>query len=312
MYEDTDTTATAHFKSAADRGVKVRIIFDTNGEKSNNTTAYNTLSGYTGSGGGSISVVWANTLFNYTHEKSIVVDAAIPAKAYAGIFTGNLSSQYYATSRDFLFYENDANDVAAIETTFNSDFSNGGGTKATYSPANYVPVTGDHLVWSSTNTSSPATVGNARSAILAVINGATKTLILDEEEMSDSGITTALQNAATRGVSVKLSMTIATGSGTISLLNTMKAAGVQIVEYPSSGNYLYIHAKVIVADYGTSAETVFLGSENCSSNSLNSNRELGLVFTDAMSSTAPSIIQSLNTTLTSDFACAAGTGCKTF
>ena len=173
MYEDTDTIATTHFKAAADRGVKIRIIFDTNGEKSNNTTAYNALSGYTGSGGGSISVVWANTMFADTHEKSIVVDAAIPAKAYAGIFTANMSSQYYSTSRDFLFYENDANDVAAIETTFNSDFSNGGGTKTTYSPSNYVPVTGDHLVWSSTNTTSPATLGNARAAILALINGAT-------------------------------------------------------------------------------------------------------------------------------------------
>ena len=130
--------------------------------------------------------------------------------------------------------------------------------------------------------------------------------------MSDSGMATALENAATRGVSVKLSMTSSTSSGTVSILTAMKAAGVQIVEYPATGNYLYIHAKVIVADYGTSAETVFLGSENFSSNSLNNNRELGLIFTDAMSSTAQSIIQSLNTTLTSDFSCPSGSGCKAF
>jgi len=89
----------------------------------------------------------------------------------------------------------------------------------------------------------------------------------------------------------------------------MKGAGVQIVQYPSSGNHLYIHAKVIIADQGTATEAAYLGSINCSTNSLNNNRELGLILTDSTSSTAASIIQSLNSTLTSDFSCPSGSGC---
>jgi phosphatidylserine/phosphatidylglycerophosphate/cardiolipin synthase-like enzyme len=287
MYEDTDTTMTTHFINAGKAGVKVRIILDTNGEKSNNTAAYNALTGQT-----NVSVVWANKSFADTHEKSLIIDAAISGKAMAAIYTGNLSSQYYSTSRDFLIYENDPNDVAAMETTFNSDFSNGGGT--TYTPSGYTPPTGDDLVWSPTN---------ARTAITAVINNATTTLTLDEEEMSDTGIGNALAAAASRGVVVKLALTASTSSSTTSVLNTIKAAGGHIVTYPSSGSGLYIHAKAIVADFGLATETAFMGSENCSTNSLQNNRELGIVLTDSTSTNSKSIISSLNDVLLSDTAC---------
>ncbi len=299
MYEDTDTIATTHFISAANRGVRVRIIFDTNGERSNNTAAFNALTGATITGGGSISVVWANTSFAFTHEKSIIIDAAIASKAYAGIFTANLSSQFYASSRDFLFYENNAADVAAMETAFNSDFTNGNGSS--YSPAGYTPPTGTDLVWSPTN---------ASSAILAVIAGASHTLTIDEEEMESSTMASALEAAALRGVTVKVAVTTSVAS--TSLLTTMKADGVKIAEYPGNGSELYIHAKVIIADFGFSNETVFLGSENFSNGSLTSNRELGLVFTDATSSTSQSIISSLNTTLQADVACQSDISCSMF
>ena len=71
-------------------------------------------------------------------------------------------------------------------------------------------------------------------------------------------------------------------------------AGVKLATYAHSP--LYIHAKVIVADYGTSAAKVFVGSENFSYTSLTENRELGLITSD------PGIMMSLNATLTSDFA----------
>jgi len=302
MYEDTDTTATTHFISAANRGVKVRIILDTNGEYSNNTTAYNALNGATITGGGSISVVWADTIFADTHEKSMIIDSAIPSKAQAGIFTANLSSQYYATSRDFLLYENDPNDIAAMETTFNSDFTNGTACArakgCTYSPSGYTPPTGDDLVWSPTN---------ATSALLAVIQSAKHTLTIDEEEMESSTMSAALVTAANNGVVVKVAIT--TSEGTASLLTEMKAAGITIAEYPGTGTELYIHAKIILADVGYSNENAFLGSENFSSNSLNNNRELGLVFNDSTSTTSQSIITSLNTTLQADVACQSDSHC---
>jgi hypothetical protein len=53
---------------------------------------------------------------------------------------------------------------------------------------------------------------------------------------------------------------------------------------------LYIHAKMILTDYGQSGQQSFVGSENFSNPSLTESRELGLPLTD------PAILQSLNTT----------------
>ena len=50
--------------------------------------------------------------------------------------------------------------------------------------------------------------------------------------------------------------------------------------YSSSTGY-YIHAKTVIADFGTSTAKAFAGSENFSSNSLNDNRELGLITSDS-------------------------------
>jgi cardiolipin synthase A/B len=51
-----------------------------------------------------------------------------------------------------------------------------------------------------------------------------------------------------------------------------------------------------VADYGTGTAKIFLGSQNFSSTSLTSNRELGLIITDT------GVISSVNATLSADFA----------
>jgi phosphatidylserine/phosphatidylglycerophosphate/cardiolipin synthase-like enzyme len=76
-----------------------------------------------------------------------------------------------------------------------------------------------------------------------------------------------------------------------SAFTTLAAAGVSVHTYAKSAP-LYIHAKVIISD-DTEA---FVGSENFSSNSLNKNRELGLIVTD------PATLVSLQTTFEKDYA----------
>lgn len=262
MYELADTQAQTILGQMAAKGVKVRVILDQNGEKSNNTTAYNYLSTH------GVSVHWANPKYNLTHQKTITVDGV-----KSMIMTLNLTSRYYSTSRDYAVIENDANDVAAIETTFNADFSN----------ASVTPPVGDDLVWSPTN---------SQTALLGLINGAKKSLQVEEEEMEDSAVVSALASAQTRGVTVQV---IAENqSSYYSYFNQLKASGVKVVTYPTNGP-LYIHAKMILADYGTTTAKMFLGSENISSTSLTANRELGLIYVD------PTSMSSYNTTFISDF-----------
>ena len=262
MYEFVDTKAEQLLAQAASSGVTVRVILDQNGEKSSNTAAFTYLSSH------GVQVHWANPTYAFTHQKTITVDGATSA-----IMTLNLTTQYYSTSRDFAVIENNPQDVAAIETTFNADFAN-----STITPA---PAT--DLVWSPTN---------AQTAILNVINSAKHTLTVENEEMAYATITNALVSAAARGVLVQVIMTN-DANDYASAFNQLVAAGVEVSTYAYTAS-LYIHAKVILADYGSPGAQVFIGSENFSNGSLNKNRELGLILTDA------AIMQSLDGTLTAD------------
>jgi uncharacterized protein (TIGR03437 family) len=263
MYELTDTHAEQLLVQAASARVTVRVILDQNREKSSNTAAYNYLNSH------GVQAHWANPKYSATHQKTITVDGAITA-----IMTLNLTSQFYASSRDFALIENDANDVAAIEATFEADFNSSAVT----------PREGYDLVWSPTN---------SQSAILSVINGAQHSLAIQNEEMGDTNITNALLSAAARGVLVQVIMTN-TANNYSAEFNQLVAGGVEVATYAPSAP-LYIHAKVILADYGSSGARAFLGSENFSSASLTRNRELGLTLSD------PATLQSIAGTLTSDF-----------
>lgn len=189
--------------------------------------------------------------------------------------SGNLTSQYYATSRDFAVIDTNLVDVGAIEKVFNADF-----TGATVTPGD-----GDNLTWSPTD---------AQTSLLAVINSATSTLQVENEEMADPAVTSALVAQAKSGVVVRITMTANSSYDTA--FDQLKAAGAQIHLYPNTSTAFYIHAKVILADFSLATHTSYVGSINFSDYSLNKNRELGFITHD------DAITAGLNTALTSDFA----------
>lgn len=263
MYELTDMTVADALAKAAAAGLTVRVILDQNSEKTSNTPAYNYLEQ------NKVGAHWANPAYAVTHQKTITVDQATSA-----IMTLNLTPNYYSTSRDFAVITNNAADVAAIEATFNADFTN----------AAITPPTGDNLVWSPTN---------SLSSLEALINGAAHSLLISQEEFSEISIQSALVAALQRGVIVTLVQENIGGDYT-SALNALKSAGAKIAVYTSNKGY-YIHAKTVLADYGTATAKLFLGSENFSTASLTKNRELGLIFSDAACMTG------VYTAITKDF-----------
>ncbi|MGA2537515.1 MAG: phospholipase D-like domain-containing protein [Terracidiphilus sp.] len=263
MYELSDTQVTSLLTTAAGNGLAVRVILDQNNEKANNLAAYNSLTA------GKVSVHWANPIYACTHQKTITIDSTTSA-----IMTLNLTPEDYATTRDFAVITNDAADVAAIETTFNADFTN----------ASITPPTGDNLVWSPTN---------SRSALTTLIEGAKKSLLISQEEFDDAGIQTLVEAALRRGVAVTLVQENLGGTYS-KVLNSLKAAGAVIATFSSKTGY-YIHAKTVLADYGTASASLFVGSENFSTDSLNDNRELGLLFND------PGCMTGVYTAITKDF-----------
>ena len=128
---------------------------------------------------------------------------------------------------------------------------------------------------------------------MSLINGAQQSLDVEEEEFGDTALVNAVVADAQRGVAVRVVAENEGGSYT-SELNKVIAAGGQVKTYTSSTGY-YIHAKAIVADYGTSSAKVFQGSENFSDNSLNHNRELGLIISDS------GVISGIESAFNSDF-----------
>jgi phosphatidylserine/phosphatidylglycerophosphate/cardiolipin synthase-like enzyme len=263
MYELIDTTAENDLTAAAKRGVDVRVILDAHLEKSRNTATYDYLKAH------KVHVTWAPSGVTY-HQKTLTVDDKTSV-----IMTLNMTSEYYAGTRDFAVIDTGKADVAAVVATFNADFSH---KKVT-------PPDGADLVWSPTN---------SQAAILAVIGAARRTLAVENEEMGDPVITSALEAAAKRGVDVTITMT--GESNWDRAFSALVKAGAHVRTYKNSTTVLYIHAKAVVADAGSSAEQMFVGSENFSAASLRRNRELGL------RTTSKPVISAVAAVLAADYA----------
>jgi phosphatidylserine/phosphatidylglycerophosphate/cardiolipin synthase-like enzyme len=267
IYTLRDLTAEDDLAADAKRGVNVRVILDQHLEKKVNTTTYNYLRGH------GVYVAWAPKTITY-HQKTLTIDDTTSV-----VMTLNLVSADYAGTRDFAVIDTGRADVAAIVTTFNADYTGHG--------KGYAPPVGTDLVWSPTN---------SQGVILSVINGATKTLAIENEEMGYPKVTDALIAAAGRGVSITVTMT--DQKTWHSAFKALTKAGVHVRTLRDSKKVLYIHAKAIVADAGLSGQQVFLGSENFSMASLRRNRELGI------RTSQPAVIGTVNAALARDYASA--------
>jgi cardiolipin synthase A/B len=257
MYELSDPTAESILIADHKRGVGVRVLLDRDYEGSVNESAYSTLSA------AGVSVAWANDSKIF-HQKTITVDGSESA-----IMTGNLTSQYYSTTRDFVVMDSQPADVAAIESVFNSDWT---GAAPSPGPA------GLDLLWSP----------GSESQIVDLVASAAHSVVVENEEMDSTAVEGALEADAERGVSVTVIMTA--NSEWDPAFARLEAAGVRTVLYPDSASSLYIHAKAIDVD----SARAFIGSQNLSTSSLEHNRELGILTSSA------SIVGALNGTLFAD------------
>ena len=258
MYELSDAAAEQILIADHQRGVQVRVLLDKKySGGSVNQAAYSTLSA------AGVSVAWTNSSEIF-HQKTITVDHAVSA-----IMTGNLTSKYYATTRDFVVMDGQPADVAAIDSVFGSDWSG-----AAPSPG----PPGSDLVWSP----------GSQQQLVALIDSASRSVVVENEEMDSAAMENALEGDARRGVAVTVIMT--SDSEWDSAFSRLEAAGVHVVLYADRASTLYIHAKVIEVD----SARAFVGSENFSTASLDYNRELGIL------TTAPGVIAPLGLILLSD------------
>jgi phosphatidylserine/phosphatidylglycerophosphate/cardiolipin synthase-like enzyme len=195
------------------------------------------------------------------------------------VMTMNLDTDAPKDNREFLADDVNAPDIAEAESIFEADYA-----------STDITPTGDLVV-------APSPQNDAVSALVSLINGATKSVDVESEEFDDSGkdteelVFSALAAKAKAGIAVHMVLEDSTDSSQTTAVSSLQAAGAQVVGYSCSGN-LDIHAKAIVVD----GARAYVGSENLSGGSLGYNRELGVIFSEA---TAVSTVYS---TITTDFA----------
>jgi cardiolipin synthase A/B len=264
MYELVDETEVRALETAAQRGVIVRVLLDQKyGVKAKNQRAFDELASH------GVQVRWADagTIF---HAKVTTFDGTT-----SNISTANLTSQYYAATRDAEIVDTYPVHVKAIEQTFANDWN--GGDPATDEAG------APGLVWSP----------DSESAMVDLLKSAKTSVDFMSEELSDPYIYRALASDAARGVRCRIVMTDspdwATGFA------TAKQSGCAVHVVPDTPAGFYVHEKLIVID----GQRMMVGSQNASYSSLAFNRELSIVLTK---SEAPDILKQVETTFGADFA----------
>ena len=243
MYLITDHPIEQALIAAAKRGVAVKVILDQYpyGLVGDASDAYATLTS------GGVNVQYAPSRFVFDHAKTMVVDSTT---AFFG--SANFTYDGLNANREYDVETTEAATVAAVQSVFDADWN---GTEAGQQPRS-------HLLLSP----------GSESALVSLIQGATRRLDLEEEEAPDANLTSALEAAAKRGVAVHLiepeTSSNRSGPGAYQLAQ-LAASGVDVSLLKDP----YVHAKLIIAD-----RSVEVGSENLSHNSLYDNREVGAIF----------------------------------
>jgi cardiolipin synthase A/B len=265
MYELTDPAAVQALTDAHRRGVDTRVILDAAFHgRATNAAAFTELSG------AGVGVKWAPNGVIY-HQKTITVDDATSA-----VGTGNLTPQYYPTSRDAWVLDTAPADVAAIAATFDTDY--------TAAPAGRPPAAAPapDLTWS------PA----ARAAFLQRIDRAGQSIDVTSEELKDRAVISALDQAAHRGVRCRIVLT--ENPAWANAVAEVSAAGCSVHLLPARRTALYMHEKILLTD----STMLVIGSQNLSTASLLENRELSLALDTSI---APELITAVAATFDADF-----------
>lgn len=268
MYQLSDRKAQGALKAAAKRGVKVRVLLDSDpeggGGKKLNQAAYDDLK----ANGVEVKWAWSGTLW---HQKSIIRDGNT-----AAIMTCNLYAPFYPVTRDYAVITHNTATASGMESTFDRDWNN---TQSP--PSKGAAPKGSELIWSP----------GAQPGLVNLIDSARPgtTLYAEDEQLDSPPIEKALISAARRGVTVNLTMT--NSPSWASELATLAAGGVHVRLYQPRAR-IYIHSKAL----SVNNDTAYVGSANFTTEMTDQNRNVGIITTDR------TVVDGITSTMAKDFA----------
>ena len=249
MFTDYDTTGqlVQALIARAQAGVDVRVLIDPHpyvgpSHSDPSAAAVQALEQ------GGVKVEDSSPDFRYTHEKAMVIDGKT-----AYIMTCNFTNAAFSSNREYAVVDHDPTDVAEVSNIFRADWN-----RQDYTPSD------PNLVVSPTN---------SHQQLLDLIDSARHSIVVQCEVIGDQRIADALGARAQDGVDIKV-MLSRLGSKTDDRESQQLAdEGITQVEF---NRHIKMHAKAIVVD----GQRAYIGSENLSTNSLDHNRELGLITQD--------------------------------
>ncbi|HEU0116967.1 MAG TPA: phospholipase D-like domain-containing protein [Thermomicrobiales bacterium] len=258
VYLLSDSQMIAALERAHDRGVPVRVLLEQHPFGGNGSTpdVYARLQK------AGVDVRWTNPAFTFSHVKLFIFDDDA-----AAIMNLNLTASAFTRNREFAIVTTQPAAVRTAMAIFAADWTRGPEPNP------------DPLVVSPTN---------SREALLGLIGGARRSLDIYAEVMRDPEAMRAVEDAARRGVQVRLIMSGQPNDDNGKQRAELAAAGVQVRLL----NRLYIHAKMILVD----GQRAFVGSQNFTATSLDQNREVGIVVDD------PAVLARIEKTFAADFA----------
>jgi phosphatidylserine/phosphatidylglycerophosphate/cardiolipin synthase-like enzyme len=256
IYLLTDDDIIDALIARARAGVEVRVVLNKSfpGNSSDMQPVYDRLAA------GRVKVVWAPAAFTFMHAKTLVVD-----DRSAWIMTMNLTVAGSSGNREYLVEDKEPTDVAQASALFDADYAN-----RAHTPTRALLV-------------APV---NARQTLAELVAGATRSVDLEGETLSDDRLTASIVEAKRRGVSVRvvLARDSTPTPARVESVAALKAAGVPVVAFGAasgsgSATTPYVHAKMILVD----GARAYVGSANFTANALDSNREIGVIVRESAS-----------------------------
>lgn len=257
MYLLSDKTIITALEDAKNRGVAVSVLLEQHpfGGGNLNQKTYQELASK------GISVKWTNPAFSLTHEKAVVIDSQ---KVF--ILSQNLTASSFEKNREYDVEDFNQDDVSGVKAIFLADWNR----------TSIIP-TDVHLVVSPVS---------ARPAVEQLITTSQKELDIETEVIDDTKVVGDLcSKAGTVAIRI-LVPDISQVAANAKQLSALQQCGVSTKTLKKP----YIHAKLILSD-----AKAYVGSVNLTTQSLDENREVGIVITQ------PDILSTLSQDFETDW-----------
>lgn len=250
VYIFTEKTVLESLKAARDRGVRVRVLMERepfNPSNPGSPLPVNFAAArYLKEAG--VAYGWTSDRFSFTHEKALIIDGST-----AVIMTSNLTRGAFTRNREYGIIDRDPADATLAQQIFDADWA--------HRP---IRVSSRNLVVSP---------DNSRMQIESLISSARRSIHVQDEVMGDPAIFELLGQRARAGVDVRVQLGRLSGSADEEAKAALLAAGVRQVRVVDSPT---LHCKMILVDQ----KAAYVGSVNLTTNSMEKNRELGVIVDD--------------------------------